>query len=763
MPREALEREVHLRIDGMHCASCSQSVERALRRVRGVRAASVDLLGERALVRAVVEVSDDALVSAVRSVGFDATVEAGPPAPDLLVARDVRRAVVARHRALVAWALAIPTLVWMIPEMAFGLMWPSPVAFHFGMLLLAAPVVLWAGWPTLRAGFAAALRASPTMDTLIALGVTTSFVTGVLAALGHIGLIPHVPDYSGVSAMIMAFHLTGRWIEAAARGRTSGAIRALLGLGARTARVLRDGAEADVSVTEIVVGDVMVVRPGERVPTDGVIEAGESSIDESLATGESMPVLRRVGDRVIGATVNGDGVLRVRATGVGEATFLAQVVRLVQQAQASKVPIQALADRITRAFVPAILVLALATFAAWSLAPSALGRVAAEAGRFLPWGLAGVSPLGRALFAAIAVLVIACPCALGLATPTALTVGAGRGARSGILLRNGEAVQTLSRVRVVAMDKTGTVTVGKPAVVGVEARGLSEDEVLALAGSVERSSEHPIARAVGEACAARGLAVDAGDDIRAVPGRGVRGRVNGRDVRVGRIEWLLAEGASLGEWDAVRARMEEAGTTVVGVIVDGALVGLLSVADRPKPDAREAIAALRAMGLDIVLLTGDNARAARAIAAEVGIERVMADVMPEDKVTAVRALKASGAVVAMVGDGINDAPALTAADVGIALGTGTDVAIEAADITLVSGDLASVVRAIRLSRATFRKIRQNLFFAFVYNVVAIPLAVLGLLHPLVAEAAMAFSSVNVVLNAHRLRRARLDEPQRGKR
>ncbi len=757
MDRETDDRRRALRIDGMHCASCAQAVERALRAVDGVVSAHVDLVGERALIDAGRDVPDGALIAAVESVGYEAAREQSSASPDLLVERDVQRGLAARRRAIVAWVLAVPILAWMIPEMAFGLMWPSPVVFHFGMLLLAAPAVFVAGGPTLRSGFAAAVRAAPTMDTLIALGVSASFLTGVLAALAQLGVIPHVPDYSGVAAMIMAFHLTGRWIEAAARGRTSGAIRALLGLGAKTARVVREGVELDVAVTDVAVGDLMVVRPGERIPTDGAIEAGESSVDESLATGESMPVLRRVGDRVIGATINGDGALRVRATGVGEATFLAQVVRLVQQAQATKVPIQALADRVTRVFVPVILALASATFVAWWLAPAALGRIAAQAARFLPWGMNDASPLGRALFAAVAVLVIACPCALGLATPTALTVGAGRGARGGILLRNGEAVQALSRVGILVFDKTGTVTVGRPDVVDVASRELPEDDVLSLAGSVESTSEHPIARAVSAACAVRSLHLAPAEDVRAVPGRGVRGRVAGRDVWVGRADWLAAEGFSLADWDSVRMRMEDAGTTAVGVADASGVLGFLSVADRAKPDARESIAALRALGIDVVLLTGDNERAARSIAADVGIDRVIANVLPEDKVSVVRKLKESGAVVGMVGDGINDAPALTAADVGIALGTGTDVAIESADITLVSGDLATVVRAVRLARATFRRIRQNLFFAFIYNVIAIPLAVLGLLHPLVAEAAMAFSSVNVVLNANRLRRARLGE------
>ncbi len=744
-----------LRIEGMHCAGCAGAVERALLGVDGVQRANVDLVGERALVEAPPSVATDALVAAIVAAGYRAAEQSTAASADAAVERDVARAWQARRRALMAWALALPIVAWMIPEMAAGILWPTPAAFHIGMLVLATPAVLLAGGPTLRAGLLAALRRAPTMDTLIALGVSASYATGVLSILGHFGFLPHIPDYSGVAAMILAFHLTGRWIEAAARGRTSGAIRALLELGAKTARVVREGSEVEVPVTDVAVGDLMIVRPGERIPTDGVVEEGEGPVDESLATGESMPVLRRPGDRVIGATVNGDAVLRVRATGVGEDTFFAQVVRLVGEAQASKVPVQALADRVTRIFVPGVLILSLATFAAWWLFPATFGRLATELAQIVPWGVSDATPLGRALFAAIAVLVIACPCALGLATPTALTVGAGRGARSGILLRTGEAVQTLSRVTVLVLDKTGTVTAGRPDVVSIASRGVSEESVLELAGSVEASSEHPIARAVVGACERRGLRLTEAADVRAVPGRGVRGRVIGREVWAGRPDWLETEGFALAEWADDRAAFERDGLTIVAVAADKAVVGLLGLADRAKPDAREAVANLRNLGIEVVLLTGDNELAARAVAADIGIERVLANVLPEDKMAVVNDLREAGAVVGMVGDGINDAPALSAADVGIALGTGTDVAIESADITLVSGEVAAVVRAVRLSRATFRKIRQNLFFAFAYNVVAIPLAVLGVLHPLVAEAAMAFSSVNVVLNANRLRRAKL--------
>ncbi|MCX6094531.1 MAG: heavy metal translocating P-type ATPase [Candidatus Bipolaricaulota bacterium] len=741
------ERTTTLRVEGMHCAACAQAVEQALRSVPGVSAAAVNPVTWIARVEVSTGVPEGRLASAVRQAGYGVAEDEDAGARGVLAAR---------RRAAFAWLLAIPIVVWMVPEMLLGIVWPSALGYHAGMVVLALPVVFWAGGPTILAGVRALVRRTPTMDTLIALGALASLLTGFVAVAAEMGAAPAVHDYAGVAAMILAIHLTGRWIEARAKGRASQAIRRLLSLGAKTASILRDGLEVDVPIEDVAIGDVMIVRPGTKVPTDGVVTSGESHVDESIATGESLPVRRVAGEKVIGSTLNVEGLLRVEATAVGKDTFLAQMVRLVEEAQGSKVPIQALADRVTRVFVPVILVLALATFVLWLAAPAVFAGITAWASGFLPWVHGDLSLFSRALFAAVAVLVIACPCALGLATPTALSVGSGKGAENGILFRSGEAIQTLREVDTIVFDKTGTITEGRPNVTDAVPVGVDEFDLLRLAGSVEEGSEHPLGRAVVAACRERGVKLDAVEQFVAFPGKGVRGRVDGRDVFAGSLVWVRGE---VGVEDSTVAssveKLEADGKSAVVVADASGWLGVLGIADRPKAGAAAAIEELRALGLDVVLLTGDNERVARVVGQAVGIERVVAGVLPDGKVRVVEALQREGHVVAMVGDGINDAPALRAANVGIALGTGTDVAIETGDVTLVSGEPAAVARAVRLSRATFRKIRQNLFWAFFYNVVAIPLAVAGLLHPLVAEAAMALSSINVVTNAGRLRRIRL--------
>ncbi len=751
-------RKLELEIEGMTCASCSSAVERALAGVTGVESVAVNLASERARVAITAGVDEAALGDAVRKAGYriGKRVDASMAAEEDRLAQDVRRVAAAKRRMVLAWAFAVPIMGWMIPEMFLGIMWPSPLLFHVGMVVLAAIPLAFAGGPTIRAGFRALVHRAPTMDSLIALGVAVSFLTGLLAILGELGLSARSFDYAGISAMILAIHLTGRWIETTAKGRASQAIRRLMELGAKSARVLRDGEEVDVPLDSVGIGDVMVVRPGEKVPTDGVIVSGESHLDESLVTGESVPVRRGTGDPVVGATVNGEGLLRVRATNVGETTFLAQIVRMIEEAQSSKVPIQAFADRVTRIFVPVILGVALVTLVVWIAFPGALGPVVERAGALLPWVDANLGLFSRALYAAIAVLVIACPCALGLATPTALMVGSGIGGENGILFRSGEAIQTLQESRLVVFDKTGTITVGRPGITDVRPNGMEESELLRVAASLEFGSEHPIGRAIVRESEHRDLTLSPVDGFRAVSGRGVLGNVDGALVAAGTREWLSELGHDVGPVADSWERLAGEAKTVVGVAreTDGVL-GLIAIADRVKDGATAAIDALRRMGLRPMLLTGDHAATAEAVAASVGIENVVADVRPEGKLDAIRRLQGEGERVVMVGDGINDAPALKAADVGIAIGTGTDVAMEAADVTLVSGDLDALVRAVRLSRATFGKIRQNLFWAFFYNVFAIPLAVLGLLHPLIAEAAMALSSVNVVTNANRLRRVSL--------
>ncbi len=771
--------KITLPIAGMTCASCVAHVERALQEVEGVLSASVNLATERATVEYIPGLAGlDDFRRAVAEAGYEVLPTAEEKAEEEL-SREVRKMQDARRRMLLAWAFTIPIILWMLPEMLAGLAWPNETVFKLGMLLLAVPVLFWVGQHTYVAAWRSTTHGAPNMDALIAMGTGASFLTGVATFFAPI------PTYAGVAAMIMAFHLTGRYVEASAKGRASQAIRKLLELGAKTARILVDGsdlsarqAEREVAIDEVQVGDVMVVRPGEKVPTDGVVVDGESAVDESMATGESMPVNKHPGDEVIGATVNQDGLLKVRATRVGKDTFLAQVVRLVEQAQGTKVPIQAFADRVTSVFVPIVLVIALLTFLAWFLFPNALRPVAEWAAGFLPWVDPSLNTFTLALITAVSVLVIACPCALGLATPTALMVGSGIGAENGILIRSGEAIQAMRDVRVVVFDKTGTLTKGKPEVTDQISntqyqtsnvkretsnvkRETSVTNLLYWAASVEVGSEHPLGKAVVRRAEEHGLTLGELHDFEAIRGKGVRGVVDGKSVLVGSRALMQEYGVavtavelvlSFVETDEMR-HLEDEGKTVMLVAVDGELLGLLAVADTLKDDAVDAVRELRAMGLQTAMITGDNQRTARAIARQVGIDHVLAEVLPEDKLIEVKRLQAgTDGLVAMVGDGINDAPALTQADVGIAIGTGTDIAIEAADITLVRGDLSGVVSAVKLSRATFKKVIQGLFWAFFYNVVMIPLAILGMMHPVLAEIAMATSSVTVVTNANLLRR-----------
>jgi len=742
-------------VDGMTCASCVASVERALLGVSGVQSAAVSLSLGQATVEADEDVDESVLAEVIHAAGFEprGISSSGRIADSDVVERDEKHLQDAARRMRFAWLFALPIMGWMIPEMFLDLMWPTPLAFHIVMVALAAFPLIVVGGPTLRVGFRALGHRSPNMDTLIALGVTVSFGTGILAIFGILGWLPTIFNYAGVSAMILAIHLTVRWIEATAKGRASRAIHRLLSLGAKTARVLRDEEEVAIAVPALAIGDVMVVRPGEKIPTDGVIVRGESFIDESLVTGESVPVKRCEGEPVIGATLNGRGFLHVRATGIGESTFLSQIVRMMEDVQMTKVPIQAFADRVTRIFVPAILILAAIIFSSWLVAPGLLGQVSDWAGQFLPWVSEGMSPLSRALYAAIAVLVIACPCALGLATPTALMVGTGVGSELGILYRTGEAIQAIQQAKVVVFDKTGTLTRGKPGVTDIVPIAGSEGELLGMIGGLEMGSEHPIGRAIVEECQDRDLTLADVTTFEAMPGKGIRGEMAGEPIVAGTRLWLEELGMDTRMLTSVWDKLSGQAKTVIGVATESrGLMGIIAIADRIKPSARGAIDSLHRLGMNTVMLTGDSQATANAVAATVGINQVISEVRPEGKLEAIRSLQARGDCVIMVGDGINDAPALRAADVGVAVGTGTDVAIEAADVTVVSEDLDALVRAILLSRATFRKIRQNLFWAFFYNVFAIPFAMLGLLHPLIAEAAMAFSSINVVTNANRLRR-----------
>jgi Cu+-exporting ATPase len=730
-------------VGGMTCASCVATVEKALNRLPGVKSATVNFAIEKAIVEFDPKVSPvPELEKAVTDVGYDVTHEAAGGVDHSEI--ELRRA---SNRLVWAWILAVVPMLLMLLHNVFATHIPGMVWID---VVFCTAVLFGPGWATLRGAWGSVRAGSASMDVLIVLGVAAALVSGVAVLAG----LP-VKSFADAGGMVMAVFLTGRYIEARAKGRASQAIKKLVALGARTARIqLADGVEKEVPVAQVAPGNVMVVRPGEKIPTDGRILEGSTSVDESMATGESLPVEKKPGDEVIGATVNGNGLIKVEATRVGGDTFLSQVIRLVEQAQGTKIPIQAFADKVTAKFVPVVILVALATFAGWLFLAPSLKPMLAWAATFLPWVSPNLSVVSLAFFAGVAVLVIACPCALGLATPTALMVGSGMGAERGILFRSGEAIQTLKEVRAVVFDKTGTITRGRPAVTDVvPAAGANKDDLLRIAASLEQGSEHPIALAV--LAAARDLQLSPPTNVAALPGIGLKGRVGGVEAVVGKEELLADCGVECGLLTEAAAGLKQRARTVLYVAAGGRPLGVIGVADTVKPDSAGAIADLKGLGITPIMLTGDNRETATQIGAEAGISRIVAEVLPAKKQQVVEELQQEFGIVAMVGDGINDAPALKAANVGIAVGTGTDVAIESSDVTLVRGSLTGVVSAIRLSRATFVKIRQNLFWAFFYNVVAIPVAMLGLLHPIMAEVAMALSSINVVTNSLRLRRTRL--------
>ncbi len=727
-----------INIQGMTCAACAKNIEKSLKKIKGVTNASVSLMTNKGLVEAEDNVSEKDLEEAVSAVGnYKATnIKTGKAHEekehhdhkheehDHSKQLDESEIKSWKKKMIWAWAITIPITFIMFSERLFGLKIFEIDMMTIALLILAFPVIFIIGFATLKGGLKGFLTFYFNMDSLIALGTIVAYLTGILS------LFMNILDYSGISAMIMAFFITGKYIETKSRGQASQEIKKLLELGAKKATIIRDGKEMEISISDVKMGDIILVRPGEKIPVDGIVIKGESAVDESMVTGESLPIDKKKGDNVIGSTINQDGVLYIKTTKVGKDTFLSHIINLVETAQGSKIPIQKLADKITGIFVPIVLVIALLTFSAW-----------------LYFG----GDLSRAVGVGVAVLVIACPCALGLATPTALMVGSGMGSRKGILIRKGEAIQTMKEIKIIVFDKTGTITKGKPEVMEIYPKN-KEKYLLTIAASLEKLSEHPIAKAiVSKANLKQYKKVS---KFKILRGKGIEGIINGKETVIGNTALMKEKTISLKQNFEKINKFENNGYTTMIIAENKKVIGLIGVADAVKEDSKNAIKKLNKKGYKTMMITGDNEKTAKAIAKQVGIKKVIANVLPGDKSKIVKKLKEK-AMVAFVGDGINDAPALKESNVGIAMGTGTDIAIEAGDIVLVKGSLEGVVQAINLSNATFGKIKQNLFWAFAYNIIAIPAAIAGLLHPVIAEIAMALSSITVVANANLLRRKKI--------
>jgi Cu+-exporting ATPase len=749
-------------IQGMYCASCVVTIEKALQQTPGVLTATVNLATQQAHIEYLPGLLDrQGVAHAIEESGYTVREATAPPETTIDRAEQDRAT---EYRTLLrkfwfAAIISLPVIVFSYPEFFPGLRdWLTPGSdarrIVWGLLgLLTIPVLVWAGSHFFTGMWQALTHRQANMHTLIAVGVSAAWLYSTVAVIApRIFPSPSLAEvFYDVTAVVVALVNLGLALELRARGRTSEAIKKLIGLQAKTARVVRDGTEVDIPTEEVLVGDTIVVRPGEKIPVDGVLLEGLSSVDESMVSGESIPVEKREGDEVIGATMNQTGSFRFRATKVGKDTALAQIIRLVQDAQGSKAPIQKVVDQVSHYFVPTVIMLAIAAATLWFIF--------------------GPQPTFiYALIVFVTTLIIACPCALGLATPTSLTVGIGKGAEQGILIRSGDAIQTTKRLQVIVLDKTGTITKGKPELTNVIAEtGFDEDVLLRVAAAVERSSEHPLATAIVDGAKARGLAIPAITNFKAIPGQGVEADVEGYRVTLGNHKLMEHSHIELGRLVAESQRLADDGKTPMYLAINGKAAGIVAAADTVKEESVAAIAALKRLGLQVVMLTGDNRRTAEAIGRQVGVDRVISEVLPQDKAHEVQKLQLEGKQVGMVGDGINDAPALTQADVGLAIGTGTDVAIEAADITLISGSLTGVVTAIEISKATMRNVSQNLFGAFIYNGLGLPIA-MGLLYPfiglllspLIAAAAMAASSVTVVTNANRLRGWQPKETPQGK-
>ncbi|AFN74032.1 copper-transporting P-type ATPase [Melioribacter roseus P3M-2] len=748
-----------LGIGGMHCASCVTKIEKELNETKGVISASVDLATESAVINYIpgmINVSD--IKKVIEKLGYETfdtagvkpdKAKEGEPVDENQIAREKEYKTLMK-KFIFAGILAIPVVFFSYPTL-----WGLPAEFQRGsetlryiwmaMGLLALPVMFWSGSQFFTGAWSAFKNRSANMHTLIAIGISAAWIYSTIATYFP-SLFPKAEladQFYDVVFVVVALVVLGMALEIKAKGKSSEAIKKLIGLQAKTARVIREGKEVDTPVEEVVLDDIIIVRPGEKIPVDGIVIEGSSSIDESMITGEPIPVEKHAGDEVIGATINKTGSFKFKATKVGKDTALAQIIQMVEQAQSSKAPIQRIVDQVSGYFVPAVIILAILSFVVWYIF--------------------GPEPqLVYALIVFVTVLVIACPCALGLATPISLMVGVGKGAENGILIRSGEALETAQKLDTIVLDKTGTITEGKPSLTDVIAvNGFDKNTVLALSASAEKASEHPLAEAIVKGAADKNLELYDPKNFNAIPGHGIEAEINGRKVLLGNLKLMMKFNIDLGDLQSVSESLADEGKTPMYVAIDNKAAGIVAVADVIKKDSKEAIAQLKKMGLEVVMITGDNSRTANAIARQVGIDRVLAEVLPEDKAFNVQKLQNEGKKVAMVGDGINDAPALAQADIGLAIGTGTDVAIEASDITLIKGSLKGVVTAIQLSKATMKNIKENLFGSFFYNGIGIPIAA-GMLYPffgillspIIAGAAMAFSSVTVVTNANRLRRFR---------
>lgn len=733
-----------LDIVGMHCASCSAVIENALSKAPGVVKTNVNYATEKAVIEFDCDAtSPESLIKTVESVGYKATLHEAANLQEKSKNEEIRKLT---QKLIFALVLAIPVLLISMPQllMPFGINAEMLMSFPGRKLLLFAlttPVQFFAGWQFYKGAFAAAKNRTSNMDTLVAVGTSAAYFYSVATTFFITG-----DSYYEVAALLVTFILIGKFLEAKAKGRTSQAIKKLMGMQAKTARVKRNGKEMDIPVGEVVVGDIVIVRPGEKIPVDGEITRGNTSIDESMISGESIPVEKNIGDKVIGATINKNGAIEFRTTQVGEGTVLAQIVKLIEDAQGSKAPIQRFADRISAYFVPTVIALSLLTFAIWYF-------VVGQTFVF-------------SMLLAVSVIVIACPCALGLATPTAIMVGTGKGAENGILIKSGEALETAQKLDVIIFDKTGTLTTGRPIVtdiVSTSLRGAKSDaSILSIAASLEKLSEHPLAEAIVRGAEEKKVRLSEIKKFNAIPGHGVEGEMGGKKYFLGNRKLMVDGKIDVKDTEEVMAKLENEGKTVMIIASDKEVLGLVAVADTLKENSAQAIKTLKGMGITTVMITGDNLRTANAIAKQVGIDKVLAEVLPEDKANEVKKFQKAGKTVAMVGDGINDAVALTQADVGLALGSGTDVAMESGDVVLIKNDLRDVVTAIKLSKATMNKIKQNLFWAFAYNVAGIPVAA-GILYPFtgwllkpeLAGLAMALSSVSVVTNSLLLRRKKL--------